>query len=70
MNKKGTLIFFYGKMGAGKTTKSKTIAQEKNDVLISEGGWLSANYPFFQPPSAQERLQIGQINNHTPLAIA
>jgi len=42
---KGTLIFFSGKMGAGKTTKSREIAQKRNAVLISEDEWLEAIYP-------------------------
>ncbi|MEA1890024.1 MAG: ATP-binding protein [Pseudomonadota bacterium] len=41
----GTLIFFSGKMGAGKSTKSKQISQERNAVLISEDEWLSKLYP-------------------------
>lgn len=45
MNQKGTVTFFCGKMGAGKTTKSKLLAREKNAVLISEDEWLSAHYP-------------------------
>jgi len=45
VNQKGTLTFFCGKMGAGKTTKSKALALEKNAVLISEDDWLSAHYP-------------------------
>lgn len=45
MNQRGTLTFFCGKMGAGKTTKSKTLALEKNAVLISEDEWLSTHYP-------------------------
>lgn len=43
--KKGTLVFFSGKMGAGKSTKSKEIAQEKNAVLLSEDEWLESVYP-------------------------
>ncbi|MEX0738967.1 MAG: ATP-binding protein [Pseudohongiella sp.] len=43
--KKGTLTFFSGKMGAGKTTKSREIAQKQNAVLISEDEWLGAIYP-------------------------
>ncbi|WP_194439153.1 AAA family ATPase [Vibrio fluminensis] len=38
-------LFFCGKMGAGKSTKSKALAAEKNAVLISEDDWLSAHYP-------------------------
>lgn len=42
---KGVLIFFCGKMGAGKTTKSKSIAIERQAVLISEDEWLASLYP-------------------------
>ncbi|QFR49594.1 ATP-binding protein [Sulfurimonas lithotrophica] len=45
MNKKGTLTFFCGKMGAGKSTNSKILSIEKNAVLLSEDDWLSAHYP-------------------------
>lgn len=41
----GTLIFFCGKMGAGKSTKSKQVAAERNAVLISEDEWLATLYP-------------------------
>ena len=41
----GTLILFSGKMGAGKSTKSKQVSQERNAVLISEDEWLSKLYP-------------------------
>ena len=41
----GTLILFSGKMGSGKSTKSKQISQERNAVLISEDDWLSKLYP-------------------------
>lgn len=41
----GHLIFFCGKMGAGKTTQSKAIAANRNAVLLSEDEWLSAHYP-------------------------
>jgi shikimate kinase len=44
MREKGMLIFFCGKMGAGKLTKSKLIAPEKNAVLLSQDDWLSALY--------------------------
>lgn len=43
--KKGTLIFFCGKMGSGKTTKSIDIALERNAVLLSEDEWLESVYP-------------------------
>lgn len=43
--KKGTLVFFSGKMGAGKSTKSKEIALERNAVLLSEDEWLESIYP-------------------------
>lgn len=45
MKNKGTLTFFCGKMGAGKSTKSKILAVEKDAVLLSEDEWLSAHYP-------------------------
>ena len=45
MNGKGTLIFFCGKMGAGKSTYSKKLASELNAVFLSEDDWLSAMYP-------------------------
>ncbi len=41
----GTLYFFCGKMGAGKSTKSKQMAKEKNAVLLSEDEWLASLYP-------------------------
>jgi len=41
----GTLIMFAGKMGAGKSTKSKQVSQARNAVLISEDEWLSTLYP-------------------------
>jgi adenylate kinase family enzyme len=45
MKSKGALIFFCGKMGAGKSTKSKQVALDRNAVLISEDEWLAALYP-------------------------
>lgn len=42
---KGTLIFFCGKMGAGKTTKSKQVTRQRKAVLISEDEWLESLYP-------------------------
>ncbi|MGE3728220.1 MAG: AAA family ATPase [Candidatus Sericytochromatia bacterium] len=42
---KGVLTFFCGKMGAGKTTKSREISQERNAVMLSEDEWLSSVYP-------------------------
>jgi predicted kinase len=42
---KGVLTFFCGKMGAGKTTKSREISQERNAVLLTEDEWLSSIYP-------------------------
>ena len=41
----GTLILFSGKMGAGKSTKSKRESKDRNAVLISEDEWLSILYP-------------------------
>lgn len=45
MNNLGTLYFFSGKMGAGKSTRSKEIAQTENAVLLSEDEWLEKLYP-------------------------
>ena len=45
MKEKGTLIFFCGKMGVGKSTYSKKLASELNAVFLSEDEWLSAIYP-------------------------
>lgn len=42
---KGMLTFFCGKMGAGKSTKAKEIAENCNAVLLSEDEWLSSLYP-------------------------
>lgn len=32
-------------MGAGKSTRSKTLSAERNAVLLSEDDWLSSHYP-------------------------
>ncbi|MBV7298153.1 AAA family ATPase [Enterovibrio paralichthyis] len=45
MDNQGKLLFFCGKMGAGKSTKSKSLAAENSAILISEDDWLSAHYP-------------------------
>ena len=45
MENQGKLFFFCGKMGAGKSTKSRAVAAENNAVLISEDDWLSSHYP-------------------------
>jgi predicted kinase len=45
MNQCGKLIFFCGKMGAGKSTRSKSLAVENNAVLLSEDDWLSVHFP-------------------------
>ncbi|MFS0638223.1 ATP-binding protein [Mesobacillus foraminis] len=45
MKQSGTLYFFCGKMGAGKSTTSKQLAREKHAVLLSEDEWLSSLYP-------------------------
>lgn len=50
MNNLGTLIFFCGKMAAGKSTLAAKMARERRAILISEDEWLSALYP-------------GEINN-------
>ena len=41
----GTLILLSGKMGAGKSTRSKELSDDRNAVLISEDAWLAALYP-------------------------
>ncbi|MDM5332158.1 ATP-binding protein [Ureibacillus composti] len=45
MKQSGTLYFFCGKMGAGKSTKSKQVAVDKCAVLLSEDEWLESLYP-------------------------
>ncbi|MCP8970692.1 AAA family ATPase [Ectobacillus ponti] len=45
MKQLGTLYFFCGKMGAGKSTASKQLAMEKQAVLLSEDEWISSLYP-------------------------
>ncbi|MGB7413118.1 MAG: ATP-binding protein [Thermosynechococcaceae cyanobacterium] len=45
MSIKGTLVFFCGKMGAGKTTKAQQVAIELEAILLSEDEWLAAIYP-------------------------
>jgi predicted kinase len=45
MEQTGTLYFFCGKMGAGKSTKAKQLAMDKHAVLLSEDEWLSSLYP-------------------------
>ena len=45
MGKKGTLIFFCGKMGSGKSTLSRKISPIGNAILISEDEWLKTLYP-------------------------
>lgn len=45
MKNTSTLTFFCGKMGAGKSTKAKSLAIENNALLLSEDEWLAAHYP-------------------------
>lgn len=45
MNKKGSLVFFCGKMGSGKSTKARELVSEVRGVLLSEDDWLSALFP-------------------------
>lgn len=45
MKQLGTLYFFCGKMGAGKSTKAKQMALNKHAVHLSEDEWLSSLYP-------------------------
>ena len=44
MNNKGTLIFFCGKMGAGKSSLSREIASKEQTILLSEDDWLKTIY--------------------------
>lgn len=62
--KQGSLIFFCGKMGAGKSTLSKKIAVERNAVLISEDDWLESLYPR-QIASFEDYLRLS--NQMKPL---
>lgn len=41
----GTLVFFCGKMGAGKSTLAKTLSKERKAILLSEDTWLASHYP-------------------------
>lgn len=41
----GKLTFFCGKMGAGKTTKSREVSCHQNAVLLVEDEWLASAYP-------------------------
>lgn len=45
MVNKGTLIFFCGKMGAGKSTKAQELSSATDTILLSEDEWLAAIYP-------------------------
>lgn len=45
MRQKGTLVFFCGKMGSGKSTKAQIIAKEMHAILLSEDEWLATIYP-------------------------
>lgn len=39
------LVFLCGKMGSGKSTKARELAQERKAVLLSEDAWLESLYP-------------------------
>lgn len=45
MADKGTLIFFCGKMGAGKSTLARRLADQPNSLLLSEDQLLAGLYP-------------------------
>lgn len=45
MEDKATLYFLIGKMGAGKSTFSKTLSDEMDALLISEDEWLATLFP-------------------------
>lgn len=44
MSNKGTLIFFCGKMGAGKSTLAREMASTEQAILLSEDEWLKSLY--------------------------
>ena len=44
MSQKGTLTFFCGKMGAGKSTMARKTASQTGALLISEDQWLAGLY--------------------------
>ena len=58
---KGTLVFFCGKMGSGKTTLSRQIAQERNAVLLSEDEWLGSLYPDDQISTVQDYVKYSNL---------
>ncbi|GAA6151340.1 AAA family ATPase [Pseudoteredinibacter isoporae] len=41
----GMLTLFCGKMGAGKSTAARQLAEESHSILLSEDDWLAALYP-------------------------
>jgi predicted kinase len=45
MSDPGTLYFYCGKMGAGKSTHAGRLARERNAVQLSEDDWLSTLFP-------------------------
>jgi len=45
MQQCGDLVFFCGKMAAGKSTKATAYAAEHNAVLVAEDDWLTMLYP-------------------------
>ena len=45
MKDSGTLVFFCGKMGSGKTTLSLEVAESMRAIRLSEDEWLAALYP-------------------------
>ena len=58
---KGTLIFFCGKMGSGKTTLSHQISKERNAVLLSEDEWLSSLYPNNNVFTIQDYIKYSNL---------
>ncbi|MDF2946506.1 MAG: cell division protein ZipA [Bacillales bacterium] len=60
MKQLGTLYFFCGKMGAGKSTKSNQLAKDKNAVLLSEDEWISSLYPN-QVTSFEEYIKYSAL---------
>lgn len=56
----GKLVFFCGKMGAGKSTKATAQTAQSNAVLLSEDVWLKTLYPT-QIHSFADYLQYSSL---------
>ena len=45
MGGRATILFFCGKMGAGKSTRAREFACQNDAILFSEDEWLATIYP-------------------------